>query len=473
MKMLKTPFFFLFLLILVSSCGGGDDYTYEPIPTEIPSGDDNDDDGADDDVDDNDDNDTPTITDEELLDLTQEETFKYFWDFAEENSGGARERYHPDDPSRDAHVVTAGGTGFGLMAILVGIERGFISRTEGVERLTTLMDFLENADRFHGAWPHWINGSSGSVIPFSTMDNGGDLVETAFLTQGLICIKEYFKNGSDEEKALAQQADELWKGVEWDWYTQGQNVLYWHWSPNYGFDINLQLKGYNEVLIAYVMAAASPDYSISKEVYTSGWASSGGIVSSNTQYGYPLLVKHNGSEQFGGPLFWAHYSYLGLDPSGLSDEYVDYWDVNVNHSKINYAYCVENPKDFEDYGEDCWGLTASYSRNNDGSIGYNAHSPSNDTGVISPTAAISSIPYTPQESLKAMHYFYKNKDKLLGPAGFYDAFSPEYNFWVAEAYLAIDQGPQIIMIENHRTGLLWNLFMANEDVQAGLSKLGF
>ncbi|WP_036383692.1 glucoamylase family protein [Muricauda sp. MAR_2010_75] len=415
----------------------------------------------------------PTITNEELMDLTQEETFKYFWDYAEENSGGARERYHPNDPGRDANVVTAGGTGFGLMALLVGMERGFISREQGVERLTTLLDFLENADRFHGAWSHWINGANGSVIPFSAMDNGGDLVETAFLAQGLICVKEYFKNGSASEQTLAQQADDLWKGVEWDWYTQGQNVLYWHWSPNFGFDINFQLRGYNEVLITYIMAAASPDYGISKEVYTSGWASDGSIVSANTQYGYPLWVKHNGSEQFGGPLFWAHYSYLGLNPRNLSDDYVDYWDVNINHSMINYTYCVDNPNNYLDYGEDCWGLTASYSRNNDGSIGYNAHSPSNDTGVISPTAAISSIPYTPDESLAAMHYFYKNKEELLGPAGFYDAFSPQNNYWVAEAYLAIDQGPQIIMIENYRTGLLWNLFMANEDVQAGLTKLGF
>ncbi len=456
--MIKRNLFLPTLIMLLMACGGGDDYTYIPTTPEIP------DDGS---------NNVPTISDNDLMDLVQEETFKYFWDYAETNSGGAKERYHPKDPDLNAEVVTSGGTGFGLMAILVGIERGFITRSEAVDRLTTLLDFLENADRFHGAWSHWINGSTGAVIPFSSLDNGGDLVETAFLTQGLICVKEYFKNGSDEEKALAQQADNLWKGVEWNWYTQNQNVLYWHWSPNFGFDINLQLKGYNEVLITYVLAAASPDYSIEKPVYTNGWASGGGIKSANTQYGFPLLVKHNGNEQFGGPLFWAHYSYLGLNPKTLSDEYVDYWDVNVNHSKINYTYCVTNPKGFEDYGEDCWGLTASYTRNNDGSLGYNAHSPANDTGVISPTAAISSIPYTPQESLKAMHYFYKNKDKLLGPAGFYDAFSPENNFWVAEAYLAIDQGPQIIMIENYRSGLLWNLFMGNEDVKAGLTKLGF
>nr|WP_299487684.1 glucoamylase family protein [uncultured Allomuricauda sp.] len=453
----KFPFLFILVAFVFLSCGG-DDYTY--IPSALPD----DDPIA---------QPEPVIGDTELLELVQQETFKYFWDFAETNSGGARERYHPDDPGRDAHIVTSGGTGFGLMAILVGMERGFITREQGVERLSKLLDFLENADRFHGAWPHWINGSNGAVIPFSSMDNGGDLVETAFLVQGLICVQEYLKNGNDTEKAVAAQADTLWKGVEWNWYTQSKNELYWHWSPNFGFDINLELKGYNEVLITYILAAASPNHGISKEIYANGWASSGEIVSSNTQYGFPLLVKHPGSQQFGGPLFWAHYSYLGLNPKGLRDDYTNYWSVNLNHSKINYQYCVENPKNFEDYGPDCWGLTASYSRNNDGGIGYNAHHPANDTGVISPTAAISSIPYTPDESIQALHYFYRNKDKLLGPAGFYDAFSPEHDFWVAEAYLAIDQGPQIIMIENYRTGLLWELFMQNEDVQNGLDILGF
>jgi hypothetical protein len=415
----------------------------------------------------------PTITDEELLTLTQQETFKYFWDFSESNSGAARERYHPNDPSNDANTVTTGGSGFGLMGILVGIERNFISRAQGAERLNQILTFFENADRFHGAWPHWINGENGTVKPFSPQDDGGDLVETAFLAQGLICIKEYFKNGTDSEKVLAEKADVLWKGIEWDWYTQGEDVLYWHWSLNYNFNMDFRLQGYNEVLITYIMAAASPGHAISKEVYTKGWADNGNLTSSNTAYNFPLLVKHNGAQILGGPLFWAHYSYLGLNPHGLTDDYVDYWDVNVNHSLINYSYCVDNPKGYRDYGNDCWGLTASYTRNAEGDIGYSGHSPGNDLGVISPTAAISSMPYTPNESLKALHYFYRNKDKLLGPAGFYDAFSPAHNYWVAEAYLAIDQGPIIIMIENYRTGLLWDLFMQNEDIRSGLDKLDF
>ncbi len=414
----------------------------------------------------------PVITDEELLDLTQKETFKYFWDFAESNSGAARERYIPGNPSQDENVVTTGGTGFGLMSLIVGIERQFISRPEGVEHFAKIMDFLEKADRFHGAWPHWIDGASGNVIPFSEEDDGADLVETAFLAQGLITVGEYLKDGSTEEKELSKKAFALVNSVEWNWFTQGQDVLYWHWSPNSGSSINLQLKGYNETLITYILAASSTDFGIEKSVYDAGWASNGGIQTSKSAYGYPLLVNHAGSPEAGGPLFWAHYSYLGLNPTNLVSPYANYWDVNVNHTLINYSYCVDNPLGFADYGENLWGLTASYSRNANGSLGYNAHRPGNDTGVISPTAAISSIPYTPEKSLAAMHYFYDHKDILLGQAGFYDAFSPQYD-WVAEAYLAIDQGPQMIMIENYRTGLIWDLFMQNEQVRAGLDKLEF
>ena len=410
------------------------------------------------------------LSDNELMDLIQDRTFNYFWDYAELNSGAARERYHTDNPSLNQNVVTSGGSGFGLMAILVGIERGYITRSEGVQRITQILNFFENADRFHGAWSHWLDGGTGNVIPFSSLDNGGDIVETSFLAQGLICIKEYFKNGSSEEQVLANQADLLWKGVEWDWYTNNQNKLIWHWSPINGFAINLELKGYNETLMAFILGAASPDYPIPAEAYHQGWASNGAIQTAATQYGYQLILDHAGSGT--GPLFWAHYSYLGLDPRNLSDQYADYWDVNVNHTLINYSYCVDNPRNYFQYGANCWGLTASYTRNSDGSVGYTAHDPENDTGVISPTAAVSSIPYTPTESLAAMQFFYSQGNNLLGPAGFYDAFSLHYD-WVTRRYLAIDQGPQIIMIENYRTGLLWNLFMQNEDVQNGLDALGF
>ena len=267
------------------------------------------------------------LTDDEIMDLTQQETFKYFWNFAESSSGAARERYHPNDPGDSQNVVTTGGSGFGLMAILVGIERGYVSSSEGFERLNQILDFFEGADRFHGAWPHWINGSNGNVIPFSPEDNGGDLVETAFLVQGLLTVAEYFNGESDKEKQLVAKINKLWEEVEWDWYTKnGEDVLYWHWSPEYTWEMNFPVGGYNECLIMYVLAAASPTHSISKSVYEKGWAREGKIVSKDSMYNLPLVLDYFEHDDAAvGPLFWAHYSYLGLNPKGLSDQYADYW----------------------------------------------------------------------------------------------------------------------------------------------------
>lgn len=415
----------------------------------------------------------PTLTDQQLLDLVQKDALKYFWDYAETNSKLARERYHTDDPSNDAQIVTTGGTGFGIMTILVGIERGFVPRDQAITRLQTGLNFLENADRFHGAWPHWMNGATGHVIPFGTVDNGGDLVETSFLCQALICLREYFKNGTPAEQALAQQADALWKGVEWSWYTKGENALYWHWSPQYEWQMNFKLTGYNECLITYVMAASSPTHPVGADAYHQAWARNGNIANAALRYGIPVIFDYNGASGNVGPMFWSHYSYLGLDPRGLTDQYANYWDLVKNHTDIMHKYCETNPHQYNGYSSKCWGLTASYTRNNDGSVGYSAHQPNNDRGVISPTAALSSFPYAPENAMKALRYFYEEKhDQVIGVAGPYDAFSPHYN-WVTRRYLAIDQGTIVPMIENHRTGMLWNLFMQAPEVQQGLLTLGF
>lgn len=412
------------------------------------------------------------ISDDSLLTLVQYQTFQYFWENAEPISGLAPERTHMDGiyPQNDKDVVTTGGTGFGLMAILVGIERGFISREEGFNHLKKMMDWLEKADRFHGAWPHWLHGPTGKVKPFSKKDNGGDLVETAFLVQGMITVREYFKNGNAEEQALAAKIDELWKGVEWTWYTKGgENVLYWHWSPEFEWQMNFPVGGYNECLIMYVLAAASPTYSIKPEVYHQGWARNDSIISTEQSYGLDLVLNHfENDEDAVGPLFWAHYSYLGLDPRNLKDKYGDYWKLNQNHALVHYKYCVENPEGYEGYGPNCWGLTSSYSIK-----GYAGHRPGRDLGVISPTAALSSFPYTPAESMEFLKFLYEpSRDSLVGKYGPYDAFSFEHQ-WMLPRYLAIDQGPIPVMIENHRTGLLWKLFMSAPEVKQGLDKLGF
>ncbi len=413
------------------------------------------------------------ISDDSLLTIVEYNTFQYFWKGAEPVSGLARERIHMDGnyPENDMNVITSGGSGFGAMAILAGIERRFISREEGLNRFIKIVDYLERADRFHGAWPHWIYGETGKVKPFSPKDNGADLVETAYLMQGLLTVRQYFADGNETERKLAADIDTLWREVEWSWFTRGgEDVIYWHWSPDYGWDMNFAVRGYNECLILYILAASSPTFPVGAGAYHKGWARSGGINTNSTKFGYTLTLKHNGAEEYGGPLFWSHYSYLGLDPRSLKDKYADYWQQNKNHTLINLEWCKLNPKNFSGYSSSCWGLTASYSIN-----GYAAHCPGNnsDLGVISPTAAISSIPYTPGNSIDAIRYFYYNLgDKIFGEYGFYDAFSIE-NDWYPKNYLAIDQGPEVVMIENYRSGLLWDLFMSCDEISKGLNLLGF
>ena len=417
-------------------------------------------------------NEVQNLHSDSLFTLVQKNTFNYFWEGAEPNSGLAPERIHMDGiyPQNDQHIITSGGGGFGLMAILVGIERGFITRKQGLERFQKIVSFLETADRYHGVWPHWWDGRTGKTKPFSKKDDGGDLVETAFMVQGLLCVRQYFNTGNEEEKQLAKRIDKLWKEVDWDFYRNGKNVLHWHWSPNYGWEMNFPLKGYHETLIAYILAASSPTYPIKPEVYHEGWARNGAINDSTEKYGYKLRLSHNGAKEYGGPLFWSHYSYLALDPRGLKDKYADYFEENRNHTLINRAWCIENPKNYAGYGPGAWGLTASYSVK-----GYSAHAPGQNTdlGVISPTAALSSMPYTPRESLEVMNHLYKTYgEKVFGKYGFYDAFSVQEN-WFPQQYLAIDQGPTVVMMENFRSGLLWKLFMSCPEIKTGLQKLGF
>ncbi|HUS00881.1 MAG TPA: glucoamylase family protein [Chitinophagaceae bacterium] len=403
----------------------------------------------------------PVISDNALLDLVQQQTFKYFWDFADPTSGLARERSNGDN-----NVITSGGSGFGIMAIVTGIHRNFITRAQGLARMQTIVAFLKNtAQKFHGAFPHWLHGTTGVVIPFSTKDNGADLVETSYLMQGLLTARQYFNGADAAETALRNDINILWNGVEWSWFRQNnQNVLYWHWSQNYNWDMNFQIRGWNECLITYVLAGSSLTSSIPKIVYDNGWAQNGAIKNNKIFYSYQLPL----GPDYGGPLFFAHYSFLGINPNGLNDTYANYQLQTTNHTKINYEYCKANPKGYYGYSDQCWGLTASDIPN-----GYTASSPTNDVGVIAPTAALSSFPYTPTESMNALKFFYyKLGDKLWGPYGFKDAFTL-HNPWFADSYLAIDQGPIIVMIENYRTGLLWSLFTSCPEVKTGMKNLGF
>jgi hypothetical protein len=404
------------------------------------------------------------ISDSALLDLVQKQTFKYFWDFGHPVSGMARERSNGDN-----ETVTTGGTGFGILAMIAAVHRGFITRQDAVNRISTITNFLlTKCERWHGAFAHWINGSTGATIPFGK-NNGADIVETSFLVEGLLTARQYFNNNDMNETALRDSINSIWNAVDWKWFTQNGNAngLYWQYNPSYSSatDIwSIPVTGWNEALITYVLAASSPNHAISKSIYDNGWANNGAMKNGNSYYNILLPLGPN----LGGPLFFSHYSFLGLNPHQLSDVYANYFDQNTAHSKINYQYCVYNPNQFYGYSNLCWGLTAS-----DDNKGYDAHSPTNDDGVISPTAAISSMPYTPAESMNALRFFYyKLGDKVWGDYGFMDAFNLS-QLWFSNSFLAIDQGPQIVMIENYRSGLLWDLFMSCPEVKKGLQALGF
>jgi len=394
----------------------------------------------------------------------QRQTFRYFWDFAHPDCGLARDRFDPASGAGN-DTVAIGGSGFGVMAIIVAVERKWITREEAVERLTKMASFLLGVESYHGMLPHMLSAKTGKPFHFTRKDDGGDLVETAYLIVGLLCARQYFNRDNAQERGLHWRLSELWEEAEWSWHTRGgQNVLYWHWSPNNGWSMNYEIRGWNECLIAYVLAASSPRYPIEPAVYHKGWIEGRVFRNEREFHGIELPL----GPDYGGPLFFTHYSFLGLDPRGLKDRYADYWKQNLQHVRINREHCVRNPNGFAGYGPNSWGLTAS-----DGPDGYNAFAPDRDLGVIAPTAALSSMPYTPEYSLAALRNFYGRLGKQLWrDYGFVDAYCEARN-WYAATHLAIDQGPIIVMIENYRTGLLWKLFMSCPEIREGLRRLGF
>jgi len=404
------------------------------------------------------------LSDEALLDLVQCQTLDYFLEFGHPVSGMARERSNPDPGYDYLETVSTGGTGFGVMAMLAGAARGFATRNAVFQRVERIVEFLSRAECYHGVFPHFINGTTGRAIEFSEKDDGGDLVETSFLMMGLLCARQFFDAGDAREKNLRQAIDQLWHNVEWDWHTNGREALYWHWSPRHGWDMDHAIRGWNECLVTYLLAASSPTHAVEPAVYHRGWANSATFLNGRDFYNVNLPL----GPPCGGPLFFSHFSFLGLDPRGLRDRYADYWQQNRAHTLINRAYCISNSGRFNGYGAQCWGLTAC-----DGDAGYGAFCPNHDRGVIAPTAALSAMPYTPEESMTVLRFLYEELgSKIWGRFGFVDAFNLSRG-WVAESNLAIDQGPIVVMIENARSGLLWKQFMSCPEIHVGLDRLGF
>jgi exo beta-1,2-glucooligosaccharide sophorohydrolase (non-reducing end) len=423
---------------------------------------------------------TRPFTDDELLTMLQEACFHYYWEGAHPSSGMARENIPGDD-----RIVATGASGFGIAALVVGVNRGFITRTQGIERLTKIVNFLEHAQRYHGAWSHYMNGSTGQTMPvFGMFDNGGDLVETSFLMQGLLTARQYFRGNSTAEQDLFRRISRLWETVEWDWYRSDpkSDFIYWHWSAEWAAQIHHPLIGFNEVMITYLLAMSSPTHGVPVDMYYSGWAGqsqtaisyrggwSGALDGDRYSNGHTYYgIKLDVGVGTGGPLFFTHYSYLGFDPHSLHDRYTpSYFENNRNIALINRAYSIANPKHFQGYGPDGWGLTAS-----DGPEGYVPHAPddADDRGTLTLTGALASFPYTPDPSMAALKHYYRDLGAELwdiyGPR---DAFDPGHN-WVSPIYMGLNQAPITVMVENYRTGLVWKQFMSNPEIGEMLEKL--
>jgi hypothetical protein len=424
---------------------------------------------------------TKQLSDDELLTMLQEACFRYYWEGAHPVAGMALESIPGDD-----RIVATGATGFGIMALIVGVDRSFITRQQGVDRLDKIVTFLEKAPRYHGAWSHFMDGSSAHSLPvFGAIDNGGDLVETAFLMEGLLAARQYFNGPSVPEQSLFRRISNLWEMVEWDWYRHGSqsDALYWHWSPQWSWSINHRITGFNEAMIVYLLAIASPTHAVPAGLYYSGWANQEDAGAryrqgwSNTHEGYNYVNGHTyygtkldvgiGS---GGPLFFTHYSYMGFDARGIHDRFTDYFDNNRAIAQINLAYCQRNPGRFKGYESDFWGLTAS-----DGPHGYLPHEPTlgDDDGTMTFTGALSSFPYTPAASMAAFKHIYRDLgERAWGVYGPRDAINLTDD-WVSPIFMGLNQAPITVMIENYRTGLLWKLFMSNPEIQPMLNRIGF
>jgi len=421
---------------------------------------------------------TREFNDNDLLTMVQEACFRYYWEGAHPDAGMALEILPGDQ-----NLVALGASGFGTMALVVGIERGFVTREEGAARVLKVARFLKGADRFHGAWPHFIDGRTGKAIPyFGRYDNGGDLVETAFLMQGLLTARQYFDRDTSVEREIRETITSLWRGVEWDWYRRSPtgDFLYWHWSPDHDWYIGHPLVGWNETMIAYLLAIASPTHAVPASLYYTGWAGQSDIaVEYRRNWSRTTIGDHyaNGREFYGirldvgegsgGSLFFTQFSFLGFDPRGLRDRFTNYFQNNRNIALINRAYCIENPGHYAGYGRDCWGLSAGVNS------GGGMPQPNADNGTICCSAALGEFPYTPKESMAALKHFYRDLGaKTWGIYGFHDGFN-ETEDWYQPVWMGLNQAQIVVMIENYRTGLAWRYFMANPEIRRALDAVGF
>jgi hypothetical protein len=406
------------------------------------------------------------LTDDELLDAIQEPAFQFFWNEANPANGLIRDRSQPGSPASIASV------GFGLSAICVGADHGWVTRGQAATRVRTTLNTFYTGPQgtaasgtigFRGFFYHFLD--MNTATRFVTWDNVElSSIDSALLMAGILDARQYFDSPDTDEVAIRAMADSLESRMDWTFFRNNTAGVYMGWKPGTGFAGFGLWQGYNEAMILYLLALGSPSHPAPTFVWTT-WTSG---YNYTTQYGQTYVVFP--------PLFGHQYSHCWVDFRNIQDLYMR------NHTPLNYfensrratlaqqAYCIANPGGWVGYNDSTWGITAS-----DAPTGYSARGAppaQNDDGTLAPTAVAGSLPFAWDICLPALRNFYNNYPSLWGPYGFRDAFNPTAN-WYDPDYIGIDEGPIVLMIENHRTGKVWNRMMAHPSIQTGLSRAGF
>jgi len=396
-----------------------------------------------------------------LKDLKQR-TFNFFWEQVDKPTWQIPDRY----PTR--HFTSIAATGFGLTSYLAGIENGYITRKDGVNRTLNTLKWLWNAK--HGPEQSGVSGYRGFFYHFLNYGTGTryrnvelSTIDTGWLMMGILACQSYFNNNTKYEKEIRALADSLFQRVEWDWAMNNNEYMSMGWHPENGF-IDAQWKGYNEAMAIIVLALGSPTHPI----HDTAWKSWCKTYKWEEFYGYEHINFH--------PLFGHQFSHMFIDFRGIFDPYmkkrgIDYFENSKRATLSNRLYCIDNPSNYKGYSENIWGLTACDGPENSKHVinndtiqfkSYWARGASrleiNDDGTITPTAAGGSIPFAPDKCIEAL-YSMKQKfgENLYQEYGFKDAFNLTYTFgennkngWFDSDYLGLDQGPIIIQLENYQ-----------------------
>jgi hypothetical protein len=422
-------------------------------------------------------------------------TFQFFWDTTNELNGLTPDRF----PSRPFASIAS--VGFALTAYPIGIENGWVSRTQAVDRTLTTLKFFRDARQgpqregragYHGFYYHFLDMRDGvRYEPWVELSS----VDTGLLMMGVLFAQSYYDRDDPREVEIREVADELYKAVDWPWLQQRKPLISMGWYPESGF-IDHDWVGYNEAMLVYILAMASPTHPAGPDawnVWARTYDASWGVFEGQEYLSFA-------------PHFGHQYSHVWIDFRGIRDEYmqnrgIDYFENSRRATYAQRAYAIENPMKWKDYGEDVWGLTASdgpqrTSQDYEGgprefrhysARGAGLHDAFDD-GTIAPTAAIASLPFAPEIVIPATQaMFERYGEYIYSSYGFLDAFNPSFKYdiplktgrmvpdkgWVASDYIGIDQGPILAMIANYRNGFVWEVMKRNKYIRLGLERAGF